>query len=224
MPRAFTAVEKETIRDRLMEAGRTCFLRYGLKKTTIDDLVKPAGVAKASFYLFFDSKEALYIDLFMAEMPAMMNRLLERSFGVTDNTRDALVLLIKGIAHEVQTNEFARIMLDDPSQIERLASSMDFNDILQRAAASYAPIVAKVVEAQARGEIVPGDPQQILYSLGLIKLLAFNRDSMPTDLYDSMMGFVPEVLANGLTYPSSNPKEAANTTAGSVGFVGEARN
>jgi len=224
MPRAFTAVEKETIRDRLMEAGRTCFLRYGLKKTTIDDLVKPAGVAKASFYLFFDSKEALYIDLFMAEMPAMMNRLLEGSFGVTDNTRDALVLLIKGIAHEVQTNEFARIMLDDPSQIERLASSMDFNDILQRAAASYAPIVAKVVEAQARGEIVPGDPQQILYSLGLIKLLAFNRDRMPTDLYDSMMGFVPEVLANGLTYPSSNQKESANTTAGSVGFVGEARN
>ena len=199
MPRAFTAVEKETIRERLKEAGRTCFTRYGLKKTTIEDLTGPAGIAKASFYLFFNTKEALYIDLFMDEIPAMMNRLLEGSFGATDDTREALVRLVKGIAHEVQTNEFSRIILDDPSQIERLASSMNFNDILRRASSSYLPIVAKVVEAQARGEIVPGDPQQILYSLGLVKLLALNRDRMPSELYDSMMEFVPEVLANGLT-------------------------
>ena len=202
MPRAFTAVEKETIRDKLMEAGRACFLRYGLKKTTIEDLVKPAGIAKASFYLFFDSKEALYIDLFMDEIPAMMNRLLDGSFGATDDTRDALVRLVKGIAHEVQTNEFSRIMLDDPSQIERLASAMDFNDILQRATASYGPLVSRVVEAQDCGEIIPGDPQQILYSLGLIKLLALNRERMPTELYDSMMEFVPQVLADGLTRPA----------------------
>jgi len=199
MPRAFTEVEREAIRQKLMDAGRACFLRYGLKKTTIDDLVKPAGVAKASFYLFFASKEALYIDLLMQEFPAMIERLVEASFGATEDTRDALVLLIKGIAHEVQTNEFSRIMLDDPTQLERLTSSMDLDGLLQRASAGYAPLVAKVVEAQARGEIVEGNPQEILYSLGLIKLLAFNRDKLPPGLYDSMMEFVPQVLADGLT-------------------------
>ena len=205
MPRAFTAVEKETIREKLLQAGRACFLRYGLKKTTIEDLTGPAGIAKASFYLFFESKEKLFVEVFMEEIPAMMDRLMEASFGETDDTREALVLLVKGIAHEVQTNEFARIMLDDPSQIERLAASVDFADILQRTAGSYAPLVAKVVEAQARGEIVEGDPQQILYSLGLIKLLAFNQDRMPAELYDSMMNFVPEVLANGLTAVGNRP-------------------
>ena len=66
MPRAFTETEKETIRARLIESGRACFGRYGLAKTTVEDLVKPVGIAKASFYLFFDSKESLYVETVIA--------------------------------------------------------------------------------------------------------------------------------------------------------------
>ena len=199
MPRAFTAEEKRTIRARLLKEGRACFLRYGLKKTTIEDLVKRAGIAKASFYLFYASKEALYVELILDELPAMMKRLLDGSFGSTDDTREALIRLTKGIAGEIEANEFARIMLDDPDELRRLAASLDFDDVLQRAGASYAPLVSRVIDAQSRGEIVDADPQQILYSLGLIKLIVFNRDRMPTELYESMMEFVPQVLANGLT-------------------------
>lgn len=213
MPRAFTATEKETIRSRLMEAGRSCFLRFGMNRTTLDDLVKPAGIAKASFYLFFKSKEELFIELFMAEIPAMMARLLDSSFGTTDNTREALVLLIKGIAREVQGNEFSRILLDNPSELQKVVNSVDFNAVLARATESYAPLVAKIIEAQSRGEVIPGDPQQILYSLGMIKMLALNRDKMPTELYDSMMDFVPEVLADGLTSPASRTRQPVNGCA-----------
>jgi len=35
----------------------------GLKKTTVDDLVKSAGIAKGSFYKFFPSKEILYLEI-----------------------------------------------------------------------------------------------------------------------------------------------------------------
>jgi len=213
MPRAFTETEKETIRDKLMEAGRTCFLRYGLKRTTLDDLVKPAGIAKASFYLFFGSKEALFVELFMAEIPAMMARLLDCSFGTAGNTREALVLLIKGIAREVQGNEFSRILLDNPSELQKVMSSVDFNALLARTSEFYGPLVAKVIEAQGRGEIISGDPTQILYSLGMIKMLALNRDKMPPDLYASMMEFVPQVIASGLTNTNSISNEPAASNA-----------
>jgi AcrR family transcriptional regulator len=211
MPRAFTEVEKEKIRERLFAAGRSCFTRYGLKKTTIDDLVKPAGIAKSSYYLFFESKEALYVELMMAEMPAMMGRLIDVSFAATDDTREALVLLIKRIVTEIETNEFARIMLDNPSELEQLAASIDFGGILQRSAAFYAPLVEKIVEAQERGDIISGDPRQIMYSLGLIKLLAFNRDRIPTELYESMIEFVPEVIADGLTCLAQTKKMTGGT-------------
>ena len=202
MPRAFTAVEKETIREKLMEAGRACFLRYGLKKTTIEDLVKPAGIAKASFYLFFDTKESLFVEIFMEEMPAMLERLLDASFRATEDTREALVRLMKGIVHEIESNEFARILLDDPSELERLANSLDYQRILARSAEFFTPLVAAFAQAQARGEIIEGDPNQLVYALGLIKLLPANKDRLPQELYDAMLDLAPRIIAGGLTCPA----------------------
>ena len=207
MPRAFTEAEKETIREKLMAAGRECFQRFGLKKTTIEDVTKPAGIAKASFYLFFESKEQLYIDVFMEEIPAMMQRLTDSSFGATDDTREALVLLMKGIVREMEANAMARILMDDPREIERIASVMDYEKVLQQAVPSFAPMLQAIAEAQERGEIIDADPFLISYALGLVKLLAFNRDRIPEPLYEQMLDLAPSVIADGLTCPARKGKE-----------------
>lgn len=209
MPRAFKKEEKEKIHAKLLEAGRSCFLRYGLKKTTIEDVVGPAGIAKSSFYLFFESKEALFVDVIMAEMPAMMDRLMSASFGKTDDTRDALILLMKAIVHEIETNEMARILLDDPMELERLAEGLDFEGIMNRFAGMFTPLYDEIRKAQQRGDMIQGDPAQISYALGLIKLLPVNRDRVPKDLYEGMLDFAPQVIADGLTCPARVKKENA---------------
>ncbi len=61
MPRAFTQSGKDKIRLRLLQRGREYFIKYGLKKTSIEDLTRTVGIAKGSFYKFFDSKEALFL-------------------------------------------------------------------------------------------------------------------------------------------------------------------
>ncbi len=202
MPRAFKEEERERIRARLLEAGRSCFLRYGLKKTTIEDLTGPAGIAKASFYLFFDSKEALFVEIFMQEMPAMMERLIDASFQATTDTREALIRLMKAIVHEIETNEMSRMMLDDPSELEKLAAGLDYAAILAQSADLFAPLLEEVAKAQARGEIIPGDPLQLTYSLGLIKLLPVNRDRIPQEMYDQLFELAPQIIADGLTCPA----------------------
>ena len=206
MPRAFTDVEKQTIREKLMAAGRACFLRYGLKKTTIEDLTGPAGIAKASFYLFFDSKEALYVELFMDEMPAMINRLLDASFRATSDTREALIRLMKAIVHEIEANEMSRMMLDDPSELEKLAGALDYPAILAQTATLFAPLIEAFAEAQARGDIIAGDPVQLIYALGLIKLLPVNKDRIPAEMYDQLFELAPQIIADGLTCPARRNK------------------
>ena len=52
-------------------------------------------------YLFFESKEALYLDLFLQEVPAMTSCMIAASFGSTDDTREALVRMMKAIVHEM---------------------------------------------------------------------------------------------------------------------------
>jgi len=207
MPRAFKKEEKEKIRAKLMEAGRACFLRFGLKKTTIEDVVQPARIAKSSYYLFFESKEALFVEVIMAEMPAMMDRLMSASFGKTEDTRDALIRLMKAIVHEIETNEMTRILLNDPMELERLASGLDFEGIMARSAGMFTPLYDEIRKAQQRGEMIEADIAQISYALGLIKLLSVNRDRVPKELYDAMLDFAPRVIADGLTCPARRSRE-----------------
>lgn len=62
MPR-FSENERDQIYNRLLTEGERLFTAYGIKKVTIDDLVEAVGIAKASFYKFYESKEYLYLDI-----------------------------------------------------------------------------------------------------------------------------------------------------------------
>jgi AcrR family transcriptional regulator len=202
MPRAFTEEERLRIRDSLIVAGRKCFLKYGMKKTTVDDLVRLAGVARGSFYQFFNSKEALYLEIFLQEIPAMMARIHDSSFGSTTVTRDALVLMMKAIMHEINTNDLARVILDDPAEITGFLSTLDHSTLMQEVAKAYAPMIGSIRAAQMRGEIIEGDPSQIAYCLGMVKSLAVYRENIPDSLYEFMTQLLPQVIADGLTCPA----------------------
>jgi AcrR family transcriptional regulator len=62
LPKGFTAQEKAVIRKRLIEQGYKQFSVHGLKKTNIEELAAAAKISKGAFYLFYDSKEALFMD------------------------------------------------------------------------------------------------------------------------------------------------------------------
>ncbi|MBP3889020.1 MAG: TetR/AcrR family transcriptional regulator [Cellulosilyticum sp.] len=62
MPR-FSEQGKARIQQCLLQEGERLFVTYGLKKVTIDDLIKAVNIAKASFYKFYESKEYLFLDI-----------------------------------------------------------------------------------------------------------------------------------------------------------------
>lgn len=63
MPKAFSPHEKALIAARLLEQGRRQFATLGLRKTTVAELAAAAGISKGAFYLFYPSKEALFMDV-----------------------------------------------------------------------------------------------------------------------------------------------------------------
>src|SRR5262245_42843705 len=63
MPRGFTEQEKAHIRSRLLAKGKEYFGTYGLRKTNVEDLTAAVGISKGAFYLFYESKEALFFEL-----------------------------------------------------------------------------------------------------------------------------------------------------------------
>jgi AcrR family transcriptional regulator len=63
MPKAFSDQEKEIIGNRLLENGHRLFSAFGLKKTSVEEIALASGISKGSFYSFYGSKEALFMDV-----------------------------------------------------------------------------------------------------------------------------------------------------------------
>ena len=57
---AFTDYETEQLRRALLKETRHCAVTLGMKKTSVDQLTKAVGIAKGSFYKFYESKEMLF--------------------------------------------------------------------------------------------------------------------------------------------------------------------
>jgi AcrR family transcriptional regulator len=65
-----TANDAEAARQAvIVDAAYSIFLRYGFKKTTMDDVAKAVGISRQALYLHFPTKEALF--------KAMISRALE---------------------------------------------------------------------------------------------------------------------------------------------------
>jgi AcrR family transcriptional regulator len=56
-PRENTVSDKRTA---ILDAAQNLFLRYGIKRTSLDDVAREAGVAKGTLYLYFDSKDTIF--------------------------------------------------------------------------------------------------------------------------------------------------------------------
>ena len=77
MPKSFTEAEKKFIRDRLLQETEACLAIYGIRKTTVDELVRRVKIPKGTFYLFYDSKEALIFDVILKLNSQIQSKLLE---------------------------------------------------------------------------------------------------------------------------------------------------
>jgi AcrR family transcriptional regulator len=63
MPKAWSEREKGLVKKTLQTEGKKLFEKFGLQKTTIDDIVRAARISKGAFYLFYSSKEMLYQEI-----------------------------------------------------------------------------------------------------------------------------------------------------------------
>lgn len=59
----FTDEQRLQIRKRLLESAQRHAMLEGVMKTSLDTLTSEAGISKSSFYKFFQSKEALFLEI-----------------------------------------------------------------------------------------------------------------------------------------------------------------
>jgi AcrR family transcriptional regulator len=74
-------------RQKLLDAAEDVFGRDGFHRASIVDITRAAGVGQGTFYLYFPSKEALFIELVRAMGHDMRRRLHEASRTAPDRAQ-----------------------------------------------------------------------------------------------------------------------------------------
>ena len=89
---AFTDYETEQLRKALLKETRHCAVTLGMKKTSVDQLTKAVGIAKGSFYKFYESKEMLFfavLENIHAELYGVADHALSEANGLPPSERAA---------------------------------------------------------------------------------------------------------------------------------------
>ena len=96
MPRALTEQEKCRICHRLIDKGKDIVLMHGIRKVSVDDITKAAGMSKGSFYQHFESKEKYLYELTLEvhrQIFAQAEQMIFQDGDLQDNIRGFLLKL-----------------------------------------------------------------------------------------------------------------------------------
>lgn len=95
MPRAYSDQERAYIRKRLHEEAVLCIKQYGMRKTSVDELVQRVNIPKGTFYLFYPSKEMLFFEVIMDFHDTVQAEVLKAAGALKgDMTPDTLTDLL----------------------------------------------------------------------------------------------------------------------------------
>lgn len=103
MPRPWSKEEKKVIKKSLLKEARKLFEKYGLQKTTVDEIVKAAQISKGSFYLFYQSKEELYFDVLETVEQEFKEKLFENVFKAGMDKHESFKLFLRQMAELLTT-------------------------------------------------------------------------------------------------------------------------
>ncbi|WP_232666052.1 TetR/AcrR family transcriptional regulator [Pseudonocardia sp. TRM90224] len=191
----FTTAERERITELLLRSGERLFTTQGLRKTSLAELVAPAGIATSSFYAFFPAKEALYLELMVRHAPAIAERMTAALRQRP--TRAALVAVMRTIAQLLEDDPLYRRLVTHPDELAAVARRVGPDELSRVEPHVLHPLVAFVEEAQRAGEVVAAPPAVVVGVLRTVGHVVAHRDEYG-DTYREVLDLTIESLATGL--------------------------
>lgn len=208
--RNFSDEDRERIREELIQTGRELLLTYGPKKTTVKDVTEPVGIAKPTFYQFFDAKSDLYVVIFHRELEEYIENIRLELEGIED-PREQLERFFWCYVEFGEENEFIQQLFirGDYRDVLGNLSSDQITEIESKEMEALVPHI-EAIQEQSEGPLSEMNPITVLglmgSSLGLLVLHKDEYEEYAADLEDIGDGFYTHLqtelistLARGLT-------------------------
>ena len=106
-------------REAILKAATATFLRYGFKKTSMDDVAQAAGVSRQGLYLYFDTKDLL----FREALRHLVSHLISNAHAVAEDGNLSLRDRLVGAFEAVHCSAFHNASREDAFELLQSAQS-----------------------------------------------------------------------------------------------------
>ena len=124
LPKSYSDQERAYIKNRLKEEAATCMGQFGIRRTTVDELVKRVHIPKGTFYLFYQSKELLLFEVIQEQHELVNQKLYQELSGLAQTKLSAENITDVIFEFYKLTEEMPVFRLMDSEEIELLVRKL----------------------------------------------------------------------------------------------------
>ena len=156
----FTELEKERIREELIEVAYRFFIDKGFKSTSIEDITSSVGIAKSSFYIFCESKEMLYMELLAREGEQIEKQVWPEVMAAKD-IYTAIKTYLNKMSMELESKILTQRLIYDLEEYNIVSRKLNPQYIGSESLRSIVPLMEFIKTRQDSKEIIDEDPNVI---------------------------------------------------------------
>jgi AcrR family transcriptional regulator len=194
MPKAFGEAEREKIRAALQAAGLRRFERSGLRAARIDDICRDVGIAKGSFYAFFDSKEDLFMSVVEDREQVHQEDMYAFLAETSGSARERAGTFFDLIVRKIESDPILNLVIthnEVPHLLRKLGPERFVTS--QERDKTFA---AEAVGRWRKSTGVAVKPGDLLSLLTITLALVAQRGQMPADHYRNAVALLRDVFVH----------------------------
>ena len=142
---------------KILEAARALYAEFGLRRTTMDDVAKRAGVGRATLYRRFSEKEQLFKAVLLRDLQRDLFLIEKEIEQVNSALEGVLQAFIKSTQLLDGNDLIRRLLVTEPEQVLPYLTT-DFETILSF---SRGYLSGQIERGQRRGEVRQGNPDAL---------------------------------------------------------------
>ena len=183
---------------KLYESAKALFSDIGFKDTGVADIARRAGVAVGTFYLYFSSKDALFIEIFKDENAKMLRGAMD-GLKLDGDPKEIIRALLERNMRGMMESPILKQWYDPASfaKIERLFRTQDG---LTAAEFFYQDFLTLVKRWQAEGRMRADiDAKMIMAMFGAIIRIGHHREEIGPEYFPALQEYMTEFMLDSLT-------------------------
>lgn len=140
----------DELEPRLLEAAQRCIVRWGLRKTTLEDIAREAGVGRATVYRAFPGGKERLAEAILCYEAARLFELCDAALAAADTFDDLVVTGISAALAVMTEDEVVRsILTHEPELVLPRFAFHQLDRFLDVAAALCRPHLSRFLPASA---------------------------------------------------------------------------